>query len=103
MIHEMQYVNLENPFSIYWFFNTLSFSFMKNQIVRHENFINSASFPLIFVTIYFVALKLSQNWYFPLNLFFKLQPMRDGRSKKGEFAEFESEMDDGFLAARFFQ
>ena len=50
-----------------------------------------------------VPLKLSQNRYFPRNLFLKLQPMRDGGSKKGEFAEFESEMDDGFLAASFFQ
>ena len=29
-----------------------------------------------------VALKLSQNWYFPRNLFFKLQPMSDGWLKK---------------------
>ena len=78
------------------------------KVARNKNFINSASFPLLFVTIYFVlmvnkmsqpkvALKLSQNWYFPINLFFKLQPMRDGGSKRGEFVEFESEMDDGFL------
>ena len=50
-----------------------------------------------------VALKLSQNRYFPRNLFFKLQPMKDGGLKKGEFAEFESEMDDGFLAVSFCQ
>ena len=87
---------------------------MEKNVARNENFINSASFPLIFVTIYFVlmvkkisqpkvALKLSQNRYFPRNLFFKLQPMRDGESKRGEFVEFESEMDDGFLAVSFFQ
>ena len=108
-------VNLENQF----FFHLSILKFVDFQphgkkVARNENFINSASFPLLFVTIYFVfmvkkisqpkvALKLSQNWYFPLNLFFKLQPMRDGWSKRGGFVEFESEMRSGFLAASFFQ
>ena len=66
-------VNLESQF----FFHLSILKFVDFQphgkkVARNKNFINSASFPLIFVTIYFVlmvkkisqpkvALKLSQN------------------------------------------
>ena len=92
-------VNLENHFFLIFRLSNSSIYSPMKKVSRNENLINFASFPLLFVIIYFVlmvnkmsqpqvALKLSQNWYFPVNLFFKLQPMRDGRSKKGEFAEF---------------
>ena len=77
-------VNLESQF----FFHLSILKFVDFQphgkkVARNENFINSASFPLSFVTIYFVlmvkkisqpkvALKLSQNRYFPRNVFLKM-------------------------------
>ena len=56
-------VNLENQFVfIFRFLNSSISSPMKKKVARNENFINSASFPLIFVTIYFVLMveKISQ-------------------------------------------
>ena len=65
-------VNLESLFFHLSILKFVDFQPHRKEVARNENFIDSASFPLIFVTIYFVlmvkkisqpkvALKLSQN------------------------------------------
>ena len=69
---QFRVVNLESQFCFYLsILKFVDFQPHGKKVARNENFINSASFPLLFVTIYFVfmvkkisqpkvALKLSQ-------------------------------------------
>ena len=78
MINEMKkltrfrVLNLESHFFHLSILKFVDFQPHGKKVARNENFINSASFPLLFVTIYFdlmvnkmsqpkIALKLSQN------------------------------------------